>query len=150
MKKNKSLLDNFILDKVHSRNPSEEEHKETLEEVNDYSQVLKEVKVDDEVFDNRISSSSGPYHMVGYAQTENEPLSHEAKEVFQDQSLKTGASSLKVNFNEDPLLSSFQYLEFQSMSREEKNMWLKNGIDPETGLNSDNPKIDKNYKVKLR
>ncbi|CAG5103482.1 Oidioi.mRNA.OKI2018_I69.chr1.g791.t1.cds [Oikopleura dioica] len=121
MKKNKSLLDNFILDKVHSRNPSEEEeHKETLEEVDEFSQVLKEVKVDDEVFDNRISSSSGPYHMVGYVQTENEPMSQEAQEVFQDQSLKTGASSLK-------------YLEFQSMSREEKNMWLKNGIDPETG-----------------
>ena len=26
-----------------------------------------------------------------------------------------------------------KYLEFESMSREEKHIWLKNGIDPETG-----------------
>ena len=147
MKKNKSLLDNFILDKVHSRNPSEEvEHKETLEEVDEFSQVLKEVKVDDEVFDNRISSSSGPYHMVGYAQTENEPMSQEAQEVFQDQSLKTGASSLKVHLLKTIDYVFFQYLEFQSMSREEKNMWLKNGIDPETGLNSNHPNSDSRFR----
>jgi len=54
------------------------------------------VQIDDEVFDNRISSSSGPYQMVGYSAADNQTFNEEVLESIRDQTLKTDPSSLKV------------------------------------------------------
>ena len=62
-----------------------------------FSNNLNEVEIDDEVFeDHRISSSSGPYHMVGYAAagSQQETFNEEALESIRDQT-DPGRESLK-------------------------------------------------------